>query len=113
MRIFLDDERPAHEGWVLAKDHFEFSKLILNHQNEITELSLDFYLGFKKRNGFEIVTNLIHQLDRGRWSLPKLERIILHSSDKGYRDMMEEVLEISFRAGNFPANLEISQRWDL
>lgn len=31
MKLYLDDIRPAPEGWVLARDYWEFRKIIVEH----------------------------------------------------------------------------------
>ena len=43
MKIFLDDVRPAPEGWVLAHDAREAIGLL--EHNDVTHISLDFDLG--------------------------------------------------------------------
>ena len=46
MKLWLDDERPAPEGWVLAKNLEEAKRLMAT--GEVSEASLDHDLGLRK-----------------------------------------------------------------
>jgi hypothetical protein len=45
MKIYLDDERPVPEGWILVKTAHHAITLLRQHANEIEVISLDHDLG--------------------------------------------------------------------
>jgi len=45
MKIWLDDIRPAPDGWLWLKDATQFSVVYKDHLDEITHISFDHDLG--------------------------------------------------------------------
>ena len=83
MKIFLDDTRPAPEGWILAKTAREAQALIQG--NEVEEISLDHDLGHDIRNGGWVLTYLEI---RQHYGLP-IPKIYVHSANPTARKRME------------------------
>lgn len=62
-RLYLDDERPCPDGWVLAKDFWEF-KRILKEQGIPTEVSFDYVLlspRGRRYSGLDCAEYLLHR----------------------------------------------------
>ena len=52
VRVFLDDVRPAPEGWHLARWPEDVIALLETH--EVTEISLDHDIGDDPRTGYDV-----------------------------------------------------------
>jgi hypothetical protein len=53
VRIWLDDERPAPEGWLLVKSAQEVISILKS--SKILEISLDNDLGLEDQEGYDVV----------------------------------------------------------
>lgn len=83
MKLWVDDERPAPEGWVLAKTSAEAIEIL--GANEVTEMSLDYSLGRGDTGD-----NVLYWLRdyNGRWP----GHISAHSSSYDGRLLIEEMV---------------------
>lgn len=95
VRIYLDDERPKPDGWLLARSPFEFFEL-LNRGKEFTDkiitISLDWYLGVGVVNGEEVAHRLAKMFKEDVNFLPNIECISMHSSDRdAARRMIDKI----------------------
>lgn len=71
MKVYLDDQRPAPQGWTLARTADEAIALL--RQGEVTELSLDYDLGDPHfGTGLDVLDWLETALTQGRLRLPRL-----------------------------------------
>jgi hypothetical protein len=52
-KVWLDDNRPAPEGWVRARTVAEAQELL--ETGRVTHLSLDYDLGFDEPTGYDLV----------------------------------------------------------
>lgn len=92
MKLWLDDERPAPEGWTWVKTVTDCLFHLL--QFEVTDLSLDNDLGLPGlfNEGREVVKRLVEwQEIEGRDHWPK-STISIHSWDVTARPYMEGML---------------------
>lgn len=84
VNLYLDDCRPAPEGFILAKSVDECIKIMSVHNVDI--LSLDHDLGEGRPTGYNLVkwmiTNAVYP-----------ERIVLHTSNPVGRENMRQLLE--------------------
>lgn len=64
MKLWLDDERPAPNGWRQAFNYAEFEAILLANTKQITHVSLDHDLGSKIHTGYDaacLLERLAHQ----------------------------------------------------
>ena len=77
MKIWLDDERKAPDGFIHVKNNYELKTLLDENPETIEEMSFDWYLGSGQPDGLEVARWLaINYLER--W--PK--KVRAHSQDK-------------------------------
>ena len=58
MKLWLDDERPAPEGWTWVMDYYTMIETLQDHAEEIEVISLDHDLGLyegNQREGYDVV----------------------------------------------------------
>jgi len=85
MKVFLDDERSAPEGWFLAR--WPEDVIALLKQNVVTELSLDHDLGDDKHGtGYAVILWVEEQVYKTSFVPP---RIRVHSANSSAREKME------------------------
>lgn len=81
--IFLDDERPCPQGYVLARSPGELDDLIARVGEErIAHLALDWYLGAGVVNGEKVAEDIASRLRSDPRAYPALTVVSLHSSDR-------------------------------
>jgi hypothetical protein len=92
MKLWLDDERPAPEGWVWVKTVEEAELAFLGTDDsanptmhEITELSVDHDLGEDARPGYDLLVWLEEAVHDGMWDPPL---VTVHSMNAGARPKM-------------------------
>ena len=88
MKIYLDDERQAPEGWTQCRWPEEVIRLLqsdLNHL-QVTHLSLDHDLGDDVRTGYDVIL-WIEEVVSMRWFYPP--EIKVHSANGPARLRME------------------------
>jgi hypothetical protein len=98
MKLYLDDERPAPEGWVLVKTSREAIEVLCT--GTVEELSLDHDLGDGNGSGYDVLTWLEEQVYFGRMSCPK--SIHIHSANPVGCQRMKQVIS---------SLLSIKDRW--
>ncbi|WP_379969037.1 cyclic-phosphate processing receiver domain-containing protein [Ectobacillus sp. sgz5001026] len=81
MNIFMDDQRPAPYGFILAESIEEALHLV--RTNAVQILSLDYNMGFRKQTGLDFVEVFCKE---GLYA----NEIILHTNDIIGRKRMEE-----------------------
>lgn len=85
MRVWLDDVRPAPEGWIATRWPDEVIALL--RTGEVTELSLDHDLGDDERGtGYDVVLWIEEAVAIHGFSPP---RIRVHSANSVARERME------------------------
>jgi hypothetical protein len=86
MRIFLDDERPAPQGWVRA--FWPDEVIALLKAGGVTEVSLDHDLGNDDRGtGYDVVL-WVEEAVATRGFVPP--RLVVHSANSSARAKMEQ-----------------------
>ncbi len=89
MKLYLDDQRPAPDGWVLAKTATDAIDLL--RRGDVTELSLDYDLGEPASGtGLQVLTWLETAIAEGRVILPTLTA---HSGSVVGRRRLEAQIE--------------------
>lgn len=84
LKVWLDDVRPAPEGWARARSVAEAQVLL--GPGRVTHLSLDYDLGFDQPTGLDLVRWMAVT---GTWPSVRLE---VHSTHpEGRRRMIEEI----------------------
>jgi Icc-related predicted phosphoesterase len=84
MKVYLDDQRPAPEGWTLVKTPEEAIDLLKSHR--VTDLSLDHDLGLNDdRTGYTVLLWIEEQCATTGFVPPA---IIVHSANAGARNKM-------------------------
>lgn len=81
--IFLDDERPCPQGYVLARSPGEFDELVSRvGEDRVAHLALDWYLGAGVVNGEKVAEKIASRLRSNPRAYPALTVVSLHSSDR-------------------------------
>ena len=89
MKLFLDDERDAPEGWVRVRWPGEVIELLKT--GKVTDLSLDHDLGDDGRGtGYDVVLWIEEAVATGGFVPPKVD---VHSANPSARAKMEAGLE--------------------
>jgi len=85
MKVYVDDERPCPDGWVLARWPEEAIRLL--ETGEVTDLSLDHDLGDDERGtGYDVVLWVEEAVATRGFAPP---RIVVHSANSSARQKME------------------------
>jgi hypothetical protein len=91
--VWLDDRRPAPEGWVHVRTPEEAIELLRG--GEVEELSLDHDLGLdvgaRERTGYDVLLWLEAEVAAGRARPPAVMRV--HSGNVGAVTRMEQAVE--------------------
>lgn len=77
MRLWLDDERPAPEGWTLVRTAEEAIELL--KQGKVKRISLDHDLGIGFSTGYKVACFIEQAAHDG--TLVPLERMFVHSAN--------------------------------
>jgi hypothetical protein len=88
LRVFLDDVRPAPDGWTLVR--WPSEAIALLETGEVEELSLDHDLGDDRITGYDVLT-WIEEAVALRGFRPPV--IAIHSANTVGRERMERALE--------------------
>ena len=89
MKLYLDDEREAPEGWVRVRWPEEAIELLKT--GKVTDLSLDHDLGDDERGtGYDVVLWIEEAVATGGFVPP---RMVVHSANAPARAKMEAGLE--------------------
>jgi hypothetical protein len=89
MKVYLDDERTAPDGWILVK---KVEDVIYLYDN-ITDLSLDHDLGEGNKTGYDFLCWLEEKLFCFPGTISKLPNITIHSQNPVGRQNMQRVLQ--------------------
>ena len=92
VRVWLDDRRPAPEGWVHVRTPEQAIELL--RRGEVEELSLDHDLGLdvgaRERTGYDVLLWLEREVAEGRIRPPRLMSV--HSGNVGAVGRMEQAI---------------------
>ena len=93
MKVWLDDQREAPEGWVHVRTPEEAIELLRG--GEVEELSLDHDLGLdvgaRERTGYDVLLWLEREVAAGRTAPPGV--MTVHSGNVGAVGRMEQAIE--------------------
>lgn len=98
MKIWLDDERPAPDGWEWAKNHADFLALI-QYPPEIDAVSFDHDMGDGWPSGYDSARSLLKRLIE--WDLPLPPFTEIHSQNPVGAARIRELLEDYERTYHF------------
>ncbi|HPA95554.1 MAG: hypothetical protein GX178_09220 [Acidobacteria bacterium] len=87
MRLWLDDLRPAPDGWTWARDQAQFRRLAHDQIHELEEVAFDFYL--EDGDSLECCDHLFRLCRRVRRAFPRWSTH--SSSDRGNRLLTERL----------------------
>lgn len=95
MKVWLDDRRPAPEGWVHAKTPDEVIDLL--RSGEVEEISLDHDLGLvdqdgREITGYDVLTWIENELGSGRAAF-QVPRIHVHSANAAVYTRMTQAID--------------------
>lgn len=91
MRIWLDDIRPAPEGWVWKKNSSEILVTIIHNSHLIEEISFDHDLGEDSLSGYDVLNVIETMVFNKTWE--GLLNFHVHSANPVGRKNMERVIE--------------------
>ena len=97
MKIWLDDIRPAPDGWVWVKNYEEAIELICGPEN-FDEISLDHDLG-DGPTGYNVVCCIEGLVGAGFWR-KKIPVFHIHSANPVGRKNMQRAIESIERIAN-------------
>ncbi len=87
MKVYLDDERSAPEGWCQVYNVSE-AVILLQDGHTVTELSLDHDLGDESNGtGYQVVAYMEEKVATSDWKAPPI--ITVHSANPVGRANME------------------------
>jgi len=92
MKLWLDDIRPAPEGWTWVKTAREAFD-ILGNNPDVTEISLDHDLGEDQDSGYAIVETLERWAAYGGLDKYIPEEIHIHSANPVGRKNMQAAID--------------------
>jgi hypothetical protein len=107
VRIFLDDERPAPEGWTLAKYANELFRIVDRIPERVEAISFDQNLIPGDAKGREIADLLWEEVASGEIVLPNLKQVGFHTDDHSAADAMQADLRIRMAAQTTFPQVEI------
>lgn len=94
MRVWLDDVRPAPDGWLHVKTPEEAIELL--RSGEVEEISLDHDLGLatpeSERTGYDVLVWLEDAVATGAWAHP-VPVIRVHSANPVAWQRMEQAIQ--------------------
>lgn len=94
MKLYLDDERTAPEGWVQVRWPDEAIKLL--QKGIVSHLSLDHDLGDDQRGtGYDVLLWIEQEVALHNLTPP--EKIVVHSANPPARKRMQAAIESIFR----------------
>lgn len=103
--IFLDDERPCPEGWILARTPGEFYNILhMIEHSRLTHLALDWHLGSGQPNGYDIAVELSEPNGHHIRLLDNVKMVYCHSSDYSRAREMIVMLNASMQHVHFVMN---------
>lgn len=88
MKIYLDDERKAPDGWVLMSDVHSVIRTL--KENTVTDLSLDHDLGKTDECGYDILLWIENEMHTKGYTPP---RITIHTANPSARIKMTLAVE--------------------
>lgn len=93
MKVWVDDQRPAPEGWVQCWNIREAEQFIEENKESITHIAFDYYLSEDNRyhTGLLLIQHLWYKNGRKVFSQPK-ENYTFHSSDDYMNSTMMDFL---------------------
>ena len=98
MKVYVDDRRPAPDGWHQVFRIADAFDLIEANYADITHISFDYYLSENNNNGMQLINDLF-QLERANnikiFHQP-FENYTFHSSDSHMNDVMRDALYARF-----------------
>jgi hypothetical protein len=86
MKIWLDDIRPAPEGWTLAETVAEVIDLL--NKGGVEEISLDNDLGLGEPEGYLVLDYIEHQL--ANFLIPPPKKIYIHTGNPVAAERMRQ-----------------------
>lgn len=90
MKIFLDDERPAPEGWIQMYSVQGVIDMLSVYEKRITHLSLDHDLGDNKKTGYDLMCYLEEAAHNPYFYIPEIS---IHSANPVGRANMMRALD--------------------
>ena len=94
MKVYLDDERIAPDGWVQVRWPDEAIKLL--QTGSVTHLSLDHDLGDDQRGtGYDVLLWIENEVALNKFTPP--ESIAVHSANPAGRKRMDAAIESIYR----------------
>lgn len=85
MKVWLDDLRPAPDGWLRVKTVNHAINLL--QTNKVTEISLDHDLGYAdKKTGYDVMLWIEEQVIKNNFTAPKIR---IHTANSSAREKMK------------------------
>ena len=97
MKLWIDDIRPAPEGYVWLKSTNEALRFISAHRSEIEEISLDHDAGEYVADGGDYIV-ILDELERISYYLPtafKKYKFSIHSANPVGAARMKQIIKIN------------------
>lgn len=96
IKVFVDDERPCPDGWVLCrtpKEFFDFIAAEKDYLDRIDRISLDWHYGAGWEDGEKLITTFMTRFQDNPEFLSNLYSISFHSSDIRAAIRMQRIYE--------------------
>jgi hypothetical protein len=108
MKLYLDDEREAPEGWIRVHTVPDLIHMVRNSANEVQVISLDHDLGEGELSGYDFLKWLEEEVAHAR--IKSISEIHIHSANpagvKNMQSALQSIHRILLRIKNTQNNLE-------
>ena len=91
MKVWLDDERKAPEGWIHFTNVEDLIPWVSIHMDEISIMSLDHDLGLEVKTGYDFMCWLEGKIMID--GVKKIPKIKIHSANPVGKKKMKQVLD--------------------
>lgn len=92
MKLWLDDIRPAPEGWIWCKTVRQLRVAIVQNHFDLEVISFDHDLGENEETGYDALTMLERVAHEGLWHIVP-ERMEIHSANPVGRKNMQAAID--------------------
>lgn len=107
MKLYIDDRRPAPDGWHQAFNIADAIDIIEANYKDITHISFDYYLSeeMPSHTGMLLINYLIHleKSDNINIFHQPFENYTFHSSDSSMNDVMRDAVRFKAKPNSIKA----------
>jgi hypothetical protein len=99
VKLWLDDIRPAPEGWLWCKTADQLRRELIRHRWDLQVVSFDHDLGENEETGYDVLKQLERAAANNAWLLIP-DRMEIHSANPVGRKNMQAAIDSIERMRN-------------